>query len=92
MGRPILETKQRKSLRFRYLRFAAIVATILLVGAAYSSLYINKITRSNSESLQLSDAAKKLVDDIRDAIWITNSTLTSKLIGLELKSLQENKA
>ncbi len=81
MGRPILETKQRKSLRFRYLRFAAIVATILLVGAAYSSLYINKITRSNSESLQLSDAAKKLVDDIRDAIWITNSTLTSKLIA-----------
>ncbi len=81
MGRFTSETKPRKSLRFRYVRFAAVVATILLAGAAFSTLYINKITQSNSESLRLSDAAKNLVDDIRDAIWISNSTLTSKLIS-----------
>lgn len=81
MGRFTSKTTQRKSLRFRYLRFAAVVASILLAGAAFSSLYINKITRNNSESLELSDAAKKLVDDVRDAIWISNSTLTSKLIS-----------
>ncbi len=80
MGRFTSETKQRKSLRFRYLRFAAIVACVLLVGTAYSSLYINKITRNNAESLVLSDTANKLVGEVRDAIWITNSTLTSKLI------------
>ncbi len=81
MGRFTSETKQRKSLRFRYLRFAAIVASILLMGAAFSSFYINKITRNNSESLLLSDAANKIVDEVRDAIWISNSTLTSKLIA-----------
>jgi len=80
MGRFTSETTQRKSLRFRYLRFAAVVAIILLVGATYSSFYINKITSNNSKSLELSDAAKKLVDDVRDAIWVANSTLTSKLI------------
>ena len=81
MGRFTSETTQRKSLRFRYLRFATIVASILLVGAAYSSFYINKITSNNSKSLVLSDAAKELVDEIRDAIWVANSTLTSKLIS-----------
>ncbi len=85
MGRFTSETTQRKSLRFRYLRFAAIVATILLVGAAYSSFYINKITSNNSKSLELSDAAKKLVDEVRDAIWVANSTLTSKLISPQAK-------
>ena len=85
MGRFTSETTQRKSLRFRYLRFATVVATILLVGASYSSFYINKITSNNSKSLELSDAAKKLVDEVRDAIWVANSTLTSKLISPQAK-------
>lgn len=72
---------QRKSLSFRYLRFAAIIASILFVGATFSSFYIHNITRGNAESLQLNVAAKKLVDDSRHAIWIATSTLTSKLIS-----------
>jgi diguanylate cyclase (GGDEF)-like protein len=76
-----LEKFQRKSLRFRYLRFAAIVASILTVGATFSSFYIHNITQGNAVSLQQSDAAKLLVDEARHAIWISTSTLTSKLIS-----------
>jgi diguanylate cyclase (GGDEF)-like protein len=76
-----LGTPQRKSLRFRYLRFAAVLASILLAGATYSSFYISRITHENSASLQLSDTANELVDDARGALWVATATLTSKLIS-----------
>jgi diguanylate cyclase (GGDEF)-like protein len=63
------------------LRFAAVIASILFVGATFSSFYIHNITRNNAQSLQLNVAAKKLVDDSRHAIWLATSTLTSKLIS-----------
>ena len=72
---------QRKSLRFRYLRFATVVASILIVGATFSSFYIQTITRDNAESLQLSDAAKILVDETRHAVWTATTTLTSTLVS-----------
>lgn len=80
MGNIPVDYSQRQSIKSRYLQFAALVATIFIIGAIFSSLHIKNVAHENAESLEFRDTATILVDKIRQAIWYADSTLNTTLI------------
>ena len=74
-------TKPLRSLRSRYLFFAALVCIMLISGALLANWYARDVSRNNSAALQLRNDVTESIDAIRSRIWKADNALGAILIS-----------
>lgn len=75
------ESKQRRSLKANYIVFSAVVATILILGSASTSIYVFNVTKSNARALHLRDTVTKSVNQIHQANQQADSILSAMVVS-----------
>ena len=72
---------QRRSLKINYIIFSIIVATILAIGSAITTLYIARVTQNNAKALQLRDKVTQSVNQIRQFSQQADTTLSAMVVS-----------